>query len=67
MKCQVCQRRKARHVRQWDLGDRDIHVCEKCRRIHWPTSEEELQDAQEEEYRAERSAELAAYDYEMRY
>ena len=65
-KCKVCQRRKGQHQRRFEGMDHDILVCERCRREFWPTPEEDRKDRREETYRAERSAELAACDYEAR-
>ena len=42
----------------------EVKVCERCRRIYYPTSVEEREDEDLEERRAERNAEFAsAGDY----
>lgn len=60
MKCQICYRHKGVHLRRFSGVDFDILVCEKCRREGWPTPEEGQADSAQEQYRAERQAEIDA-------
>ena len=63
MKCPSCRKRKAT-VQVNDKYFGSMLVCEKCRREYYPTPNEQKDDEDQEERRAERSAEFAsAGDY----
>ena len=59
MKCPLCRRRKAT-VKVNDDCFEEVEICERCRRIYYPTSTEEREDEDQEERRAERNAEFGS-------
>lgn len=65
MKCQICQRRKAKHQRLIAWAKAELMICEKCRRAECPTSVEEKADWEAEERRTEFQAELGAGCFDL--
>lgn len=67
MKCQLCEKRKAKRKVFLEWLGKAIMLCERCRRVEVPTVAEQKEANDAETHRSERQAETDAAYAEVSY